>query len=68
VASDPQFTMPNGRPYGLPPFYAPNAAAGASGVANQRPIPTTTHTHANTSMPQVTTIVTDPVAHTVRPA
>jgi hypothetical protein len=66
VASDPRFTMPNGRPYGLLAFYAPNTAAGASGVANQGPIPTTTVTPANTFMPQVTTVVTDPIVHTVQ--
>jgi stress response protein YsnF len=35
VTSDARFVMPNGRPYGLSAFYAPNTAAGISGVANQ---------------------------------
>jgi hypothetical protein len=66
VTSDARFAMPNGRPYGLSAFYASNTAAGISGVANQGPIPTTTLTHANTAMPQVTTVVTEPVVHAVR--
>jgi hypothetical protein len=57
--------MPNGRPYGLSAFYAPNTAAGISGVANQGQIPTTTLIPTTTSMPQVTTIATEPVVHTV---
>jgi hypothetical protein len=35
AASDARFVMPNGRPYGLSAFYAPNTAAGISGIANQ---------------------------------
>jgi hypothetical protein len=65
MASDARFVMPNGRPYGLSAFYAPNTAAGVSGIANQGQIPTTTLAFANTSMPQVTTVVTNPVVHTV---
>jgi hypothetical protein len=66
VASDARFVMPNGRPYGLSAFYAPNDAAGISGVANQGQIPATTFASTTTSMPQVTALVTDPVVHTVR--
>jgi hypothetical protein len=66
VTSDARFAMPNGHPYGLSAFYAPNTAAGISGAANQGPIPTTTLTHTNTAMPQVTTVVTEPVVHDVR--
>jgi hypothetical protein len=66
VASDARFFMPNGRPYGLSAFYAPNTAVGISGVANQGQIPITNFAHANTSMPQVTTVVTDPVVHIVQ--
>jgi hypothetical protein len=65
VVSDARFVMPNGRPYGLSTFYAPNTAAGISGIANQGPIPTTTFAATSTSMPQVTTVVTDPVVHSV---
>jgi hypothetical protein len=65
VASDARFVMPNGRPYGLSAFYAPNTAAGISGVANQGPIPATILAPTATSIPQVTTVVTDPVVHTV---
>jgi hypothetical protein len=65
VASDARFVMPNGRPYGLSAFYAPNTAAGIFGIANQGQIPTTTFAAANTSMPQVTTVVTNLVVHTV---
>ena len=32
---DDRFVMPRGHPYGLPPFYAPNTAAGVSGVTPQ---------------------------------
>jgi hypothetical protein len=64
VASDARFFMPNGRPYGLSAFYAPNTAAGISGIANQGQIPATTFASANTSIPKVTTFVTDPVVHT----
>jgi hypothetical protein len=60
VMSDARFVMPNGRPYGLSAFYAPNTAAGISGISNQGQIP------VSTSMPQVTTVVTDPVVHTVQ--
>jgi hypothetical protein len=66
VASDARFVMPNGRPYGLPAFYFPNAAAGISGIANQGHIPATTLAPTTTSMPQVTTVVTKPVVHTAR--
>jgi hypothetical protein len=66
VASDARFVMPNGRPYGLLAFYAPNTAAGISGIANQGRIPATTFTPTNTSMPQVTTVVIDPIVHTVQ--
>jgi hypothetical protein len=66
VASDARFVMPNGRPYGLSAFYAPNTAAGISGIANQGQIPATTFASTTTSMPQVTTVVTDPVVHTVQ--
>jgi hypothetical protein len=65
VASDAQFVMPNGRPYGLSAFYAPNTAVGASGIANQGQIPTITFAPTNTSMPQAATVVTNPVVHTV---
>jgi hypothetical protein len=65
VASDARFVMPSGRPYGLSAFYAPNTAAGISGVANQGPTPTTTFVPTNTFMPQVTTVVTEPLVHTV---
>jgi hypothetical protein len=65
AASDARFVMPNGRPYGLSAFYAPNTAAGISGIANQGQIPATTFASADTSVPQVTTVVTDPVVHTV---
>jgi hypothetical protein len=64
-ASDARFVMPNGRPYGLSAFYAPNTAAGISGITNQGQIPATNFASANTSMPQVTTVVTNPVVHTV---
>jgi hypothetical protein len=66
VTSDARFVMPNGRPYGLPPFFAPNNAAGASGIVNQGQIPVTTPILTTTSMPQVTTVITEPVVHTVR--
>jgi hypothetical protein len=65
VTFDARFVMPNGRPYGLSAFYAPNTAAGVSGIGNQRQIPVTTFASTSTSMPQVTT-VTDPVVHTVQ--
>jgi hypothetical protein len=65
VASDARFVMPNGRPYGLSAFYALNTTAGVSGVVNQGQIPATNFASANTSMPQVTTVVTNPVVHTV---
>jgi hypothetical protein len=64
VVSDAWFVMPNGRAYGLSAFYAPNTAAGISGIGNQGQIPVTTF--ASTSMPQVTTVVTDPIVHTVQ--
>ena len=35
VATDAQFVMPNGRPYGLSAYYSPNTAAGVSGFAGQ---------------------------------
>jgi hypothetical protein len=66
VVSDARFVMPNGRPYGLSAFYAPNTAADISGIVNQGPIPTTTFAATSTSIPQVTTVVTDPVVHIVR--
>jgi hypothetical protein len=65
VTSDARFVMPNGRPYGLSAFYAPNTAAGISGIGNQGQVPVTTFASTSTSMPQVTT-VTDPVVHIVR--
>ena len=64
--SDARIVMPNGRPYGLSAFYAPNTAAGISGIANQGQIPATTLAPTTTSMPQVTTVVTDPIVHTVQ--
>ena len=66
VMSDARFVMPNGRPYGLSAFYAPNTAAGIFGIGNQGQIPVTTFASTPTSMPQVTTVVTDPVVHTVQ--
>jgi hypothetical protein len=66
VAFDARFVMPNGRPYGLSAFYASNIAAGISGIAHQGCIPATTFASTSTSMPQVTTVVTDPVVHTVQ--
>lgn len=60
VATDARLVMPNGRPFGLPAFYSPNTAAGISGFAGQGQIP------VSTSMPQVTTVVTDPIVHTVQ--
>jgi hypothetical protein len=66
VASDARFVMPNGRPYGLSAFYAPNTAAGIYGIAHQGHIPATTFTSTSTYMPQVTIVVTDPVVHTVQ--
>jgi hypothetical protein len=66
VTSDARFVMPNGRPYGLSAFYAPETAAGISGVANQGPTPATTFATTPTPMPQVTPIVAEPVVHTVR--
>jgi hypothetical protein len=66
VASDARFVMPNGRPYGLSAFNAPNTAAGISGFDNQGPTPVTTFASTSTAMPQVTTVVTDPIVHTVQ--
>ena len=60
VVSDARFVMPNGRPYGLSAFYAPNTATGVSGFAGQGQIP------VSTAMPQVTTVATDPIVHTVQ--
>jgi hypothetical protein len=60
VATDARFVMPNGRPYGLSAYYSPNTAAGVSGVTGQGQIP------VSTDMPQVTTVVTDPIVHTVQ--
>jgi hypothetical protein len=51
VASDARFVMPNGRPYGLSAFYAPNTAAGVSGIGNQGQVPATTFASTNTSVP-----------------
>jgi hypothetical protein len=66
VTSDARFVMPNGHPYGLSAFYAPNTASGIPGIGNQGQVPVTTFASPNTSMPQVTTVVTDPIVHTVR--
>jgi hypothetical protein len=66
TASDARFVMPNAHTYGLSAFYAPNTAAGISGIANQGQIPATTFASTNTSVPQATTVVTDPVVHIVR--
>jgi len=59
--------MPRGRPYGLPPFYAPNTAAGISGAGtsgatsgDQIPIPDPVSLH--TTLPQ-STVFTDPIVH-----
>ena len=59
--------MPRGYPYGLPSYYSPNTAAGASGAATsgaanvgQMPPPDPTSLH--TTLPQ-STVFTDPIVH-----
>jgi len=51
---DERFVMPRGRPYGLPPYYAPNTAAdisgaGTSGATNGNQIPE--HASLHTTLP-----------------
>ena len=66
---DDRFVMPRGRPYGLPPFYAPNTAAGISGAGisgttsgDQIPIPDPVSLH--TTLPQ-STVFTEPIIHSM---
>jgi len=66
---DDCFAMPKGRPYGLPPFYAPNTAAGISGAGtsgatngDQIPIPDPVSLH--TTLPQ-STVFTKPIVHSM---
>jgi len=59
--------MPRGHPFGLPPYYAPNAAAGvsgagASGTTNGGQIPIPDPASLHTTLPQ-TTVYTDPIVH-----
>jgi len=54
---DDRFAMPRGRPYGLPPFYAPNIAAGisgagTSGATNGDHIPIPDPVSLHTTLPQ----------------
>jgi len=62
---DDRFAMPRGYPYGLPPFFAPNTAAGTSGAANGNQIPIPEHASLHTTLPQ-TTVFTDPIIHSMR--
>jgi len=64
---DDRFAMSRGRPYGLPPFYAPNTAAGISGTAtfgaangDQIPIPDPVSLH--TTLPQ-SMVFAEPIVH-----
>ncbi len=59
---DDRFVMPRGRPYGLPPFFAPNTAAGTSGATNGDQIPIPDPVSLYTTVPQ-STIFTDPIVH-----
>jgi len=61
---DDRFVMPRGRPYGLPPFFAPNTAAGISSAISSDQIPIPEHTSPNTTLPQ-TTIFTEPIVHSM---
>jgi len=66
---DDRFAMPRGRPYGLPPFYAPNTAvgisgAGTSGATNGDHIPILDHVSLHITLPQ-TTVFTDPIVHSM---
>jgi len=59
---DDRFAMPRGRPYGLPPFFTPNTAAGTFGAISSDQIPIPDHASLNTTLPQ-TTVFTEPIIH-----
>ena len=64
---DSRFIMPRGFPYGLPPYFAPNTAAGVSGTAtsgaaNVGQIPPPDFTSLHTTLPQ-STVFTVPIVH-----
>ena len=61
---DDRFAMPRGYPYGLPPFFAPDTAAGTSGAANGNQIPIPGHASLHTTLPQ-STVFTDPIVHSM---
>jgi len=61
---DDRFAMPRGRPHGLPPFYAPNTAAGISGAANGDQIPIPDPVSLHTTLPQ-STVFTEPIVHSM---